>query len=487
MKTIQSHILSGALFAVATNALKNGLALTPQLGWNTWNSFGCDLNETVILDTAERIISLGFKDLGYEYVIIDDCWSAGRNESGYHIADATKFPNGIAHVAGKVHDLGLKIGIYSSAGTMTCGRFEGSLHYEKQDAELWASWGIDYLKYDNCYNEGEEGTPKISFDRYNAMGKALNATGRQILYAICNWGVDGPWNFAPTIANSWRTSGDLANVWDRDDVNCPCAEMEGLDCKLPGWKCSILNVLNKAAYYPSKAYPGAWNDLDMLQVGNGGLTDDEAVAHFSLWAAVKSPLLMTNVMTKIDAKTLSILQNPAVLAVSQDPLGSTPSRRWRYFVDDSGKYGHGEIQLHTGPLSGGDQLVLLLNAASKPREMNATLVDIFWLNGAEGTADQVQQSWDVYDLWGNRMSDEAAEAIIKASSSSSSANRTAGYNLEAMGGSKKVYSQTPSASSKMLMGSKVGTVRPSGTVKVHVPAHGVAMLRLRAKNQKDEL
>jgi alpha-galactosidase len=125
---------------------------------------------------------------------------------------------------------------------------------------------IDYLKYDNCYNLGQEGIPKLSFDRYNTMGMALNATGRPFLYSLCNWGVDGPWNFAPTIANSWRTSGDLSNTWSREDANCPCSETQGLDCKMPGYKCSVMNVLNKAVYYPSKAFPGSWNDLDMLRM-----------------------------------------------------------------------------------------------------------------------------------------------------------------------------------------------------------------------------
>ncbi|KAF7155662.1 hypothetical protein CNMCM5623_008204 [Aspergillus felis] len=479
---LSSLLLSAALFGLEASALNNGLAQTPQMGWNTWNSFACELNETVILNAAERIVSLGFRDLGYEYVVMDDCWSAGRNSSGYLIADSAKFPNGIAHLADKIHELGLKIGIYSSAGKWTCARYEGSLGHEEKDAALWASWGIDYLKYDNCYNEGEEGTPKLSFDRYNAMFKALNATGRPILYSLCNWGVDGPWNFAPTIANSWRTTGDLNNVWDRDDVNCPCSEQEGLDCKTPGYKCSIMNVLNKAVYYPSKAIPGAWNDLDMLQVGNGGLTDDESIAHMSLWAALKSPLLMTNVMTKIDPQTLSILQNPAVLAVSQDPTASTPVRQWRYFVDDVDENGKGEIQMYSGSLSGGDQLVLLLNAGSKARDMNATLVDIFWESGPKGTAKEVNQQWDVYDLWANRMSNQDAAAIINGTYSGPSP-----YNLTAMGGAQKVYSQPLPSNSKILMGSKVGSVQPSGTVTAHVQPHGVAMLRLRATDKKDEL
>ncbi|KAL2007598.1 hypothetical protein VTN00DRAFT_9036 [Thermoascus crustaceus] len=185
---IAAFFLSLALSVQRADALDNGLALTPQMGWNTWNSFACSLNESVILDAAEKIVKLGFKDLGYEYVVLDDCWSNGRNASGYLVPDEEKFPNGIAHLAEKIHALGLKIGIYSSAGTMTCARYAGSLGYEEKDAAVWASWGIDYLKYDNCYNEGEEGTPKLSFTRYNRMSKALNATGRPMLYSLCNWG-----------------------------------------------------------------------------------------------------------------------------------------------------------------------------------------------------------------------------------------------------------------------------------------------------------
>ncbi|KAH8695022.1 alpha-galactosidase/alpha-n-acetylgalactosaminidase [Talaromyces proteolyticus] len=475
-----STLLARLVTLTGVVALDNGLAVTPQLGWNTWNSFACSLNETVILNAAQRIVDLGFKDLGYEYIVLDDCWSAGRNSSGYLIANATKFPSGIDGLASKIHALGLKVGIYSSAGTLTCARYSGSLGYEEKDAELWASWEIDYLKYDNCYNQGEEGTPKLSYDRYNAMGQALNKTGRPILYSMCNWGSDGPWNFASTIANSWRTSGDLLNTWDRDDANCPCAELDGLDCKTPGFRCSVLNVLNKAVYYVSKAFPGAWNDLDMLQVGNGGLSDQESIAHFSLWAAFKSPLLMTNVMTKIDAQTLSILQNPAVLAISQDPMGSSVSRIWRHPVADVDANGYGEIQLFSGNLMGGDQVVVLLNGGTQAREMNATLEDIFWESGVAGTASQVQQAWDVYDVWANRMDNETANAIINGTAVPAGSR----FNATARGGAPRVYSQPPVVGDRWLMGSKVASVQPRGTVTARVAAHGVALLRLRAQSSK---
>ncbi|KAH8812421.1 alpha-galactosidase, partial [Xylogone sp. PMI_703] len=441
----------------------------------------------VILDAANRIVQYGFKDLGYEYIILDDCWSAGRNSSGYLMPNMTKFPDGISGLADKIHDLGLKVGIYSSAGVMTCARYEGSLGYEEKDAQVWASWGIDYLKYDNCFNQGQEGTAKLSFDRYNVMGQALNKTGRPILYSMCNWGMDGPWNFATTIANSWRTSGDLSDVFDRDDPQCPCAELDGLDCKVAGYQCSLTNVLNKAVYYPSKAYPGAWNDLDLLQVGNKAMTDDEYVAHFSLWAAMKSPLIMTNVMSTIDPATLSILQNPAVLAVSQDPLGSSATRRWRYFVEDTDEFGKGEIQLFTGNLAGGDMLVLFFNAGAKDRLMNATLPEIFWENAPRGTAPQVHQTWDVYDLWANRMNNNTASAIINGNVSSSSPGY---FNITALGGAKKVFSQVPASNSTALMGTKTGSVKPEGTLYSFVKAHGVSMLRLRAQptvSKRDEL
>ncbi|KAL2007597.1 hypothetical protein VTN00DRAFT_9035 [Thermoascus crustaceus] len=238
-----------------------------------------------------------------------------------------------------------------------------------------------------------------------------------------------------------------------------------------------MNVLNKAVYYPSKAYPGAWNDLDMLQVGNGGLSDTESIAHMSLWAALKSPLLMTNVLSRIDPPTLSILQNPAVLAVSQDPLGSAATRRWRYHVE-----GGGEIQMYTGSLSGGDQLVLLLNNSPKETTMNASLIDIFWDEGPSGTAAQVQRSWDVYDLWANRMSNAQAAAIINGTALSDSR-----YNMTAKGGARHVYAQVPPSESKELMGERVGTVQARGTVVARVPAHGVAMFRLRERARKDEL
>ena len=216
-------LIVATVFAKLTRASNNGQAITPQMGWDDWNSFGCNVSEEVLLSQAKLIVDLGFKDLGYQYILLDDCWSNGRNTSGNGsiIVDTQKFPRGMAAVANSIHDLGLKFGMYSDAGSYTCGLYEGSLGHEKVDAETFAAWGIDYLKYDNCYNEGQAGDQLISRNRFNVMSEALNATGRSILYSMDNWGEDLPWNWAPTIANSWRISGPVYDSFDRPDDRCP--------------------------------------------------------------------------------------------------------------------------------------------------------------------------------------------------------------------------------------------------------------------------
>ena len=183
----------------------NSLGMTPQMGWSSWNAFHCKVNQTVIEDTLDKMDKLGLKDLGYKYVNIDDCWQApARNETGYIQANAETFPDGMQALGKKIQDAGMKFGIYSSAGSMTCARFPGSLGYETKDAEVYAEWGVDYLKYDNCFNEGVQATV-----RYGAMSDALLATGRDIFYSICNWGNEGVSDWAHTMSNSWRTTQDI--------------------------------------------------------------------------------------------------------------------------------------------------------------------------------------------------------------------------------------------------------------------------------------
>lgn len=491
-----------ALFVSRIAAVDNGLAITPQMGWDNWNSFGCDVSETLLTQTAQLIVDYGLKDLGYHYVILDDCWSVGRNASNNNslIADPKKFPRGMASVADDIHALGLGFGMYSDAGKFTCGGFAGSLGYETVDANTFASWGVDYLKYDNCFNEGQAGNQQISHARYAVMGQALNATGRPILYSLCNWGEDYPWNWGSTTANSWRITGDVYDSWDRPDARCPCDGPDAWNCGLPGFHCSVTNIMNKASFVVSKAAPGGWNDLDMLEVGNGAMTDAEYVAHFSLWAAVKSPLIMGNDIRKIPPTDLAILSNAAVIAINQDPQGSSASRIWMYNTDEVDTYGRAALQLWSGSLNsttGGDfndVVVLLINGNSQTTVMNATLADIFVDSGPRGTATQVKMSWEVRDLWANRMSSEEAQAII--SGSSATGNATTGYNATTIGANrynatKTSYAEGIANNDPLLLGNVTTTVGPSGTITATVDSHGAAMFRLRALptglKKRDEL
>ncbi|KAI0768483.1 alpha-galactosidase [Trametes elegans] len=381
-------VLASALPTVL--AMDNGLARTPQMGWNTWNHFGCGINEDTILSAAKAVIANNLTSYGYEYILMDDCWQAPARDpdTGAPVADPEKFPRGVKDVADQVHALGLKFGIYSSAGTYTCGGRFGSLDHEEIDAQTYASWGVDYLKYDNCYNEGRAGTPKISYDRFANMSRALNATGRPILYSMCNWGEDGPWSFAVDIANSWRISGDIHDDFDRFDDRCPCTDI--LDCKLPGFHCAMARIIDFAAPVGQKAGPGRWNDLDMLEVGNGGMTFDEYVTHFSMWALVKSPLILGNDVTDMSNETLTIITNDALIAVNQDPNGSPANRIWKRKLPEGG-----DLQLWSGSLANNQFVFALLNTSPNPQTVNVSFKDVFVDQGSfyqSGT-------FTLYDLW----------------------------------------------------------------------------------------
>ncbi|RDW89591.1 alpha-galactosidase-2 [Coleophoma cylindrospora] len=498
LKPAATALVLATLLGSSSAASYNGLAVTPQMGWDNWNAFGCSVSEELLLQHAQLIVDYGLKDLGYHYIILDDCWSVGRNSSANNtlVADLTKFPNGMAAVADAIHALGLGFGMYSDAGKYTCGGYAGSLGYEAIDAQTFADWGVDYLKYDNCYNEGQAGNQLISYTRYKTMSDALNATGRPILYSLCNWGEDYPWNWGSTIANSWRISGDVYDSWSLIDARCPCDGIDAWNCGLPGFHCSIGNILNKASFIVSKAQSGGWNDLDMLEVGNGGMSDDEYVAHFSMWAAAKSPLIMGNDFRKIIPADLAILSNAAVIAVSQDPLGSSAARRW--ILPEAGS--QFTQQMWSGSLNsttGGDlndMVVMLVNGMETSAVLNASLADIFVDSGPAGTAPQVGMSWEVRDLWANRMSDAEAQAIINASSAAG--NVTTGSNATQVGygrynATKTSYKEGLLNRDELLLGNVTSTVLPSGTVQATVAPHGAALFRLRAvptgTRKRDEL
>ncbi|KAL8681997.1 MAG: hypothetical protein Q9186_001939 [Xanthomendoza sp. 1 TL-2023] len=464
----------------------NGLAKTPQMGWDNWNAYGCDIDEETLLETAEKMVDFGLRDLGYKYVILDDCWqNVERSPNGSLVANSTKFPNGMKAVADKLHDMGLLFGMYSSAGMYTCAQFPASLGHETLDAQTFADWGVDYLKYDNCYNQGQEGTSKLSFDRYKIMSQALNKTGRPMHYSMCNWGKDYPWNWAQTIANSWRMAGDVYDSFDRPDDRCPCTTY---DCQLPGFYCSIMNIIGKVAPIVIMGQPGAWNDMDALEVGNGGMTDDEYKVHFSMWAMIKSPLIMGTNIPKMTASTYSILANPAVIAISQDTAGTPAVRVWNRRADLD-EYDQGSTSLWVMALSGGDYAIALLNAGNTDLQMNATLEEIFidkatTAGGATKGPLPSSKGWDMYDLWANRMDDMTANSVLHGNATINGtvqdtiSNSGVVYNATEMS-----YADGITKNHTALLGVKTSSVDPMGTISAMVPRHGVVLYRLRAHEE----
>ena len=282
------------------------LAQTPPMGWNSWNTFGPDISEALVRETADAFVSHGLKAAGYEYVVIDDLWEAPeRDSAGRLAADPAKFPGGIKALADYVHSKGLKFGIYSCAGSHTCGVKPASYGYEEEDAQTFAEWGVDFLKYDFCYKPmGVDGRTL-----YERMGQALRATGRPILFSACEWGLMHPWDWASPRAgvHMWRTTGDISDSWQ-----------------------SMAEIgFEKQKTLERFAGPGRWNDPDMLIVGmhgkgnvaRGGCTDEEYRTHFMLWCMLAAPLMIGCDVRNMDQTTLDILTAPEVVAVNQDPLG----------------------------------------------------------------------------------------------------------------------------------------------------------------------
>ncbi|MER5303517.1 NPCBM/NEW2 domain-containing protein [Streptomyces lasiicapitis] len=301
--------------AVDGPRLPDGLALTPPMGFNNWNATHCraDFDESMVKGIADIFVQKGLKDAGYEYVNLDDCWALPqRDANGKLVPDPKRFPNGIKAVADYVHSKGLKLGIYTSAGTKTCNTagFPGGLGHERSDAQQFADWGVDYLKYDNCNNQGVDAKK-----RYIAMRDALKAasetTGRPIVYSICEWGENKPWEWAADVGHLWRTTGDISDNWG-----------------------SMLSIMKQNLPLAQHAGPGRWNDPDMLEVGNGGMTATEYRTHFSMWSIMAAPLLIGSDLRKVSPETFDILGNKEVIAVDQDPLGkqghvvSSTGGRW---------------------------------------------------------------------------------------------------------------------------------------------------------------
>lgn len=340
----------------------NGLAQKPPMGWNSWNKFACNIDEQTVRRMADAMASNGMKAAGYEYIVIDDCWHGARDAGGFITYDAKRFPGGIKALSDYVHAKGLKFGIYSDAGRLTCGGRPGSQGHEYQDAKTYADWGVDYLKYDWC----STGTRNAE-EAYTLMADALRETGRDIVFSMCEWGTAKPWLWAQNVGNLWRTTGDITDKWDGKH----------------DYALGVLRIVDlNEPLYPF-AGPGHWNDPDMLEVGNGGLTTTEYQSHFSLWALMAAPLIAGNDIANMDEATRAILLNKEVIAVNQDAMG-VQGRRIR---DD------GDLEVWSKPLADGGRAVILFNRSAGSQSIAVNWTELGY---------PASLSAEVRDLWAKK-------------------------------------------------------------------------------------
>lgn len=363
-------ILSLLVFANFSNAQVNGtsgnvLAATPPMGWMTWNYFGENINEQVIREMADAMKASGMVAAGYRYIMIDDGWQGGRDNKNNIIPDSKKFPSGIKALADYIHSLGMKLGIYSDAAPLTCAGYTASLNFEEQDAATFASWGIDYLKYDYCNAPSDSATAKA---RYKKMADALRKTQRDIVFSVCEWGQRQPWNWAANAGGQlWRTTYDVRDSWK-----------------------SLTSILDINAELFPYAGPGYWNDPDMLIVGlrgnkgpagdlgGTGCNDVEYQSNMSLWSMMASPLIATNDLRNMNETTKNILLNEELIAVNQDALGKQAERKikndaWNVFVK---------------PLSNGDYAIAILNRRETTQKFAIDFKEL-----------GLDSKYEVRDLW----------------------------------------------------------------------------------------
>ncbi|KAJ3229094.1 hypothetical protein HDU81_005649, partial [Chytriomyces hyalinus] len=356
-------VLTGLLALLMTvhsaMALDNGIGATPAMGWNSWTSRGCRVTERDVRRAVEYLSESGLASLGYDHVVIDDCWQLTRDSNGQLHEDGRAFPSGMK-------------ALVRYAGTFTCQGRPGSLTFETKDAKTFASWEVDYLKYDNCNNDGlsdRKGTIK----RYGAMRDALNATGRHVNYAISNWGQADIWEYGDTLGNSWRTTEDVEDSWQ-----------------------SVIDTVKVNAQLSKFAKPGAFNDMDVLQVGNGGMTYEEYRSQFTLWAILKSPLFLSQKIQSSFGGTVNpgpyeIVSNPDIIAINQDKLGMPAILRASL---DS-------VLLWVGELNHGDRILVVLNTGTRSVDVDVSL-SAFTVKEEDAIASQ---KWrvSVRDLWARKV------------------------------------------------------------------------------------
>jgi alpha-galactosidase len=361
-------LIALAAVLIATSMLcaqETLLASTPPMGWNSWNKFGCNVSEDLIRQMADEMVKSGMKDAGYQYVVIDDCWQVSRDQNANIVPDPQRFPSGIKALADYVHARGLKFGIYSDAGSKTCAGRPGGLGHEYQDALQYAAWGVDYLKYDWCYT-----TTQDAQSSYANIRNALNAAGRPIVLSICEWGTAKPWLWGKAVGgNLWRTTGDINDKWETKDKK----------------SLGMLDILDLQDGLESFAEPGHWNDPDMLEVGNGGMTTAEYRAHFSLWSMLAAPLIAGNDLRDMGPEIQAILTNKEVIAVNQDPLGKEGHRVRK----------DGDLEVWAKQMKDGSRAVALLNRAANEKEITVSWEDLGY---PSHLAASVRDLWKASDL-----------------------------------------------------------------------------------------
>ena len=374
MKHFNLLVLLTALAVLPASAQKYPhLGDSPQMGWSTWNKFQGNINEEVIKSIADAMVASGLRDAGYTYINIDDCWHGQRDSNGFITSDVKKFPSGMKVLSDYVHSKGLKLGIYSDAGTETCAGMPGSLGHEYQDALQYSRWGVDYLKYDWC------NTTNVNAKcAYQLMGDALRAAGRPIFFSMCEWGNNKPWKWARDIGNSWRTTPDIWCAFDSIH-------------QFPGYQqFGVMQCIHYNDTLRQYAGKGHWNDPDMLEVGNG-MTNNEDRAHFSMWCMMAAPLILGNDVRDMSVNVKSILMNKEMIAIDQDSLGV----QGLHYSSENG------LEYWFKPLVGGDWAFFILNPTKEIKKCNMNWQD-YNLTDTQVSAlstDFDKKVYRIRDLW----------------------------------------------------------------------------------------
>jgi alpha-galactosidase len=377
MRKIVLTLCTLALLPVARAQKFEGLAKTPPMGWNSWNTFQTHISEELVRQTADIIVSSGMKDAGYIYIVLDDGWMTMDRDpvTGDLVPDPVKFPHGMKALIDYVHSKGLRFGLYNCAGTKTCAGYPGTRGYEYQDARFYASLGIDYLKFDWCSSDGINAK-----EAYTTMSKALRTAGRPIVFSLCEWGNNKPWLWASEVGQLWRTTGDIANVFD------------GIKDYGTWHANGVMTIVDMQDSLRKYAGPGHWNDPDMLEVGNG-MNFFEDRAHFSIWCMLAAPLMLGNDLRSMSPETKSILEDKDAIAIDQDPLGV---QAFRYADRDS-------LQTWIKPLKNGDWAVCFLNRSRSQRELQVdwkqwVITDTL----SSQTLDLAGTRYAVKDIWSKK-------------------------------------------------------------------------------------